>query len=91
MVTEGIFIDSNRHYPKRAQNIPSIQPIRNCINDLINEYYIDITSIPFLPTSPPMPQCEHINVKFDTDYTDLKKSETANILAIEVREHLNNN
>ena len=38
-----------------------------------------------------MPQCEHINVKFDTDYTDLKKSETANILAIEVREHLNNN
>ena len=34
-----------------------------------------------------MPQWEHINAKFDTDYTDLKKSESTNIL---VREHLNN-
>ena len=38
-----------------------------------------------------MPQWEHINSKFDTDYTDLKKSESTNVLAIEVREHLNNN
>ena len=38
-----------------------------------------------------MPQWEHINAKFDTDYTDLKKSEPTNILAIEVREHLINN
>ena len=37
-----------------------------------------------------MPQWEHINAKFDTDYTDLKKSESASILIIEVREHLNN-
>ena len=36
-----------------------------------------------------MPQWEHINAKFDTDYTDLKKSESTNILAIQVREHLN--
>ena len=36
-VTEEIFIDSNKDYPKRAQNISSIQPIRNYINDLINE------------------------------------------------------
>ena len=34
-----------------------------------------------------MPQWEHINSKFDTDYTDLKKSESTNILAIQ---HLNN-
>ena len=38
-----------------------------------------------------MPQWEHINSKFDTDYTDLKKSESTNVLAIEVRKHLNNN
>ena len=38
-----------------------------------------------------MPQWEHINTKFDTDYTDLKKSESSDILAIEVREHLINN
>ena len=38
-----------------------------------------------------MPQWEHINAKFDTDYTDLNKSESTNILAIEVREHLINN
>ena len=38
-----------------------------------------------------MPQWEHINAKFDTDYTDLKKSESTNILTIEVREHLINN
>ena len=38
-----------------------------------------------------MPQWEHINAKFYTDYTDLKKSESTNILAIQVREHLNNN
>ena len=88
-VTEEIFIDSNKGYPKSAQNI-SIQPIRNYINDLINESNIDIKSIPVPPTSPHMPQWEHINVKFDTDYTDLKKSESTNILAIQVRKHLNN-
>ena len=38
-----------------------------------------------------MPQGGHTNVKFDTDYTDLKKSESTNILTIEVREHLINN
>ena len=41
--------------------------------------------------APQMPQWEHINARFDTDYTDLKKSESTNILAIQVREHLNNN
>ena len=51
---------------------------------------MDIKSIPVLPTSPQMPQWEHINAKFDTDYTDLKKSESTRILAIQVREHLNN-
>ena len=35
-----------------------------------------------------MPQWEHINAKFDTD---LKKSESANILTIQVREHVINN
>ena len=54
---------------------------------MINECNIDIKSIPVLPTSPQMPQWEHINAKFDTD---LKKSESTNILAIQVREHLNN-
>ena len=58
---------------------------------MIHECNIDITSIPVLPTSPQMPQWEHRNAKFDTDHTDLKKSETANILDIEVREYLNNN
>ena len=89
-VTEEIFIDSNKDYPKSAQNISSIQPIRNYINNLINECNIDIKPIPVLPTSPQMPQWEHINAKFDTDYTDLKKSVSTNILAIQVREHLNN-
>ena len=36
-ITEEIVIVSNKDYPKRAQNMPSIQPIRNYINDLINE------------------------------------------------------
>ena len=89
-VTEEIFIDSNKDYPKSAQNISSIQPIRNYINDLINECNIDIKSNPVLPTSLQMPQWEHINARFDTDYTDLKKNESTNILAIQVREHLNN-
>ena len=89
-VTEEFFIDSNKDYPKSAQNISSVQPIRNYINDLINESNIDIKSIPVPPTSPQMPQWEHINVKFDTDYTDLKKSESKNILAIQGREQLNN-
>ena len=58
---------------------------------MINECNIDNKSIPVLPTSPQMPQWEHINTKFDTDYTDLKKSESTDILTIEVREHLINN
>ena len=64
--------------------------MRNYINVLNNECNIDIKSIPVLPTSPQMLQWEHINARFDTDYTDLKKSESTNILAIQVREHLNN-
>ena len=48
--------------------------IRNYINDLINECNVDIKSVPVLPTSPQIPQWEHINAKIDTDYTDLKKS-----------------
>ena len=90
-VTEDIFIDLNKDCPKRAQNMPSIQPIKNYINDLINECNIDIKSIPVLPTSPQISQLEHINAKSDTDYTDLKKSESTNILTIEVREYLINN
>ena len=72
-VTEEFFIDSNKHCSKRAQNIPAIQPTGNDINDLINECNIGIKSIPVLP-SPQMPQWEHINAKFDTNYTDLKKN-----------------
>ena len=90
-VKEELFIYSNKEYPKRAQNMPSIQPIRNCIYDLINECSIDIKSIPVLPTSPQMPQCQHISAKFDTDYTDFKKSESTNVLTTKVREHLINN
>ena len=78
-VTDEMFIDSNK------------DSIRNYINDLINECNIDIKSVPVLPTSPQMPQWEHTNAKFDTDYTDLTKSESTNILAIQVREHLINN
>ena len=48
-VTAEIVIDSNKDYPKRVQNMPSIQPIRNYINDLIKECNIDIKSIPVLP------------------------------------------
>ena len=69
--------------------MPTIQPVRNYINDLINDCNIHIKSIPVLPTSPQMPQSKHINAKFDTDYTDLKKSEYS--LATEAREHLINN
>ena len=65
--------------------MPSSQPIRNYINDLINECNIDIKSIPVLPTSPQISQLEHINAKSDTDYTDLKKSESTNILANQVK------
>ena len=70
-VKEDFFIDSNKDYPNRAQNMTSIQPIRNYTHNLINECNIDIKSIPVLPTSPQMPQWEHINAKSDTD---LKKS-----------------
>ena len=50
-----------------------------------------ITSTSALPTSPQMRQWEHINAKFDTSYTDSKKSETTNISAKEVRDLLNKN
>ena len=71
--------------------MPTIQPVRNYISDLINECNIHIKSIPVLPTSPQMPQSEHIAAKFDTDYTDLKKSEYTNSLTIEVRKRFINN
>ena len=58
---------------------------------MINECNIDIKSNPVLPTSHEMPHWEHKNATIDTDYTDLKKSESTNILAIEVRDHLINN
>ena len=88
-VTEEMFIDSNNDYRTRDQSIPSSQTIRNYIDDLISECNTYITSIPDLPASPQMPQWEHMNAKFDTDYTDLKKSKSTNISVIEVRERLN--
>ena len=36
-VSEEMFIDSNKDYPKRSQNIPSIHPIRNYTYDLISD------------------------------------------------------
>ena len=51
---------------------------------------IDVTSMPVQPTSPQMPQWEHKNAKFDTDYTDSKKNENTNILVIEARKDRNN-
>ena len=57
---------------------------------MIKECNIDIKSIPVLPISPQMPLWEHINAKFDSGFTDLKKNESTNILAIQVREHVNN-
>jgi len=39
-VTEQIYIDSNKDHPKRAQNIPSIQPIRNYINNKLKTYHL---------------------------------------------------
>ena len=57
---------------------------------MINKCNVDFTSIPVHLASLQMPQWEHINAKFDTDYTDLKKSESTNVLVIEVREYLNN-
>ena len=84
-------VDSTRNYHKWSHNIPSIQPIQNYTNDLISECNIAITSIPVQPAaSPQMPQREHKNANFDTDYTDSKNSENTNILVMEAREHLNN-
>ena len=40
---------------------------------------------------PQIPQWEHRNAKVDTDYIYLKKSDSTNILTIEVTEHLINN
>ena len=57
---------------------------------MVKEFNIDTASIRVLPVSSEMPQWEHINAKFDTDYTDLKKRESTNILAIQISEHLNN-
>ena len=51
LVTKEICIASNRDCTRRAQNTPSIQPVRNYINHLINKCNIDITYIPVL--SPP--------------------------------------
>ena len=62
--------------------------IKNYISDLINKCNIYSSSTNITADAP---QWEHINTKFITDYTDSKKSETASILAIEVREHLNKN
>ena len=45
-------------------------------------YNIDIKSIPVLPTSSQMPLWANINARFDTDYTNSKKSESTNILAV---------
>jgi len=53
-----VFIDLTKDYYKRAQNIPSIQAIRNYTNDLINKCNTDITPIPVLPALPQMPQWE---------------------------------
>ena len=81
-VKEENFIDPNSDPPKRYQNIPSIQLVRNYINDLISDSNIDTTSIPVQPISPQMPQWEHKKGKSDTDYTDSNKLKTHSIHVI---------
>ena len=83
-ITEETFIDSNRDYPKRSQNKPSIHPIRNYTNDLVR---YDINTSPTNIASNVSGNIK--NAKFHTGYTGSKKSENTSILVIEAREHNN--
>ena len=87
-VQNEIFITRQNDYPKRAQNIPSLEPVFNYIQDVLEENNIDITMIPRLPLVPQMPPWEHMQATFDTDYTNIKKDEDQNLLSVEVKNHI---
>ena len=89
-VKEEIFIDSRNDFPKRARAISFLQPIKNYTDDLMNKSNIDIKNVPITPTIPSIPQWEHHLAHFDINHTDINKNENNNLLAIKVREHLDN-
>jgi len=86
-VRQDIFTDANIDFPKRAKQIPYLQPIRNYTMDLFEKGNIDITSIPIMPTFSSIPKWEYLKAKFDIDYTETKKDD-AHILSAEVKQHL---
>ena len=83
-VTNEIFIDSVNDYPKRAQQISSLRPIRNYVSDLFDGCNVDMSSIPLMPMVPKIPQWEHKQANFNVDYTTQKKDDlkSENILIL---------
>ena len=89
-VTNEIFLDCKKDFPKRARNISYLQPIRNYTEDLFSKCDIDIASISEFPVVPIVPQWEHISPNFDIDYITLKKEDNLNLVSIQAKEHLEN-
>ena len=89
-VTNEIFFDSRQDFPKRAQNISYLQPIKNYTEELFKRCDIDIKSVSKTPLIPIIPQWELISAKFDTDYTTLKKDDNINLISTEAKEHMEN-
>ena len=89
--SEESIIRSDTDFPKRAHSISSLETIATYTADYFNGTKINPDSISKRPFISSMPRWEQEKANFDINYTNLKKSDNINILAIDVKSHIQNN
>ena len=87
-VSPEIFLDAEKDYPKRARQIPYLQPLRNYTDEIFQKCSIDICSICILPRTPILPSWEHNLGNFEIRHGDLQKNENSNLLLNLIQEKM---
>ena len=85
---EKVLISSNS-FPKQARNIQYLKTIRDYTQDIFEECNIDPFNIQSAPLTSSIPPWETKPAEFDIDYYTEPKNENYNLIASDVRNHLN--
>ena len=90
--SEESLIRSDTDFPKRAHSISSLETIATYTAEYFNGTKIHPhISISKRPLTSSVPSWEQEKAVFDINYTDIKKSDNPNILAIDAKSHIQNN
>ena len=88
--SKEVCLKSEKDFGKRAQHIQSTKSIYSFSSDLLKDTKIEKDNIAKIPVFSPIPNWEQTQAVFDTDYTNLTKDDSPNILKASVQTHLEN-